>query len=457
MSRRAVIIGGTFNPFTNAHRQMIVEAAGVFPEADIFCVPSNLNYISAWKDLPTDRVFSGADRLQVIRQSLDDIKNCTVSDCEINGGLSGKTYDTVEYFRNELGYEQVVICMGSDKLFEIKKWYKSEELVRNVEKIILFTRGEKLADCKEAFVRNLCDKIIEIDFDYPTLSSSSIRALYEEGKLSKIQELVPKPVYEYLKGASEMFTNEKFNVEKVTEDLLNWIRDWFESNGRNCNAIIGISGGKDSTVCAGLCAAALGPDRVVGVMMPNGIQPDIDDSKKICEHLGIKHVVFNIKDAVDGELAELERVAKELGTEITPQTKINLPPRIRMATLYAVGQSMNGRVINTCNLSEDYVGYSTRYGDAAGDVSLLANLTVDEVKQIGRYLKLPLDLVEKAPSDGLCGKTDEDNLGFKYNELDRYIRTGVCEDEAKKKLMDEKHVRNLFKLLPMPHFEYDGN
>ena len=237
-----------------------------------------------------------------------------------------------------------------------------------------------------------------------------------------------------------------FDAEKVKNQCVQWIREFFEENGPDCNAIVGISGGKDSSVVAALCVEALGKDRVIGVLMPNGIQHDIDMAKLLVEHLGIRHYVINIKDAVDG-------LINRLGFEPTVQTRTNIPPRIRMATLYAVGQSHNGRVANTCNLSEDWVGYSTRYGDAAGDFSPCSNLTVQEVKQIGRLLKLPEVLVEKVPIDGLCGKTDEENLGFTYAELDRYIRTGEIEDLEKKERIDMLHRRNLFKLRMMPAFE----
>ena len=149
----------------------------------------------------------------------------------------------------------------------------------------------------------------------------------------------------------------------------------------------------------------------------------------------------------------LEQV-QESGVEIRNQTRVNLAPRIRMATLYAVSQSKNGRVANTCNLSEDWVGYSTRYGDMAGDFSPLSRLTVQEVKAIGKHLGLPINLVEKVPSDGLTGNTDEDNLGFTYATLDRYIREGVCEDEKTKARIDYLHRVNEFKLKPLPAFEY---
>ncbi len=246
-----------------------------------------------------------------------------------------------------------------------------------------------------------------------------------------------------------------FDVKKVKEDLVKWIQDWFKENGDGCNAAIGISGGKDSTVTAALLVEALGKDRVFGVLMPNGVQADIGDSKKVVEFLDIKNITVNIKDAVDAEKETVLNALKTVGKEeLTEQTIINLPPRIRMATLYAVSQTVNGRVINTCNLSEDWVGYSTRYGDSAGDVSPLANLTVDEVKKVGIELGIPRDLVYKTPSDGLCGKTDEDNLGFTYEVLDNYLRTGICEDREVQDLIDNKHVNNKFKLELMKSYKY---
>ena len=238
-----------------------------------------------------------------------------------------------------------------------------------------------------------------------------------------------------------------FQAEEVKNKCVAWIQEFFEENGPGCNAIVGISGGKDSSVVAALCVEALGRERVIGVLMPCGVQADIDMAKKLVKHLGIKSYEVNIEAAVQGLLSSM--------TGITPteQTKTNLPPRIRMATLYAVSQSMNGRVANTCNLSEDWVGYSTRYGDAAGDFSPLSKLTVTEVKAIGRVLGLPAELVDKVPIDGLCGKTDEENLGFTYATLDRYIREGVCEDDALREKIDTMHKRNLFKLELMPCFE----
>ena len=237
-----------------------------------------------------------------------------------------------------------------------------------------------------------------------------------------------------------------FDAENVKNQCVQWIRDFFRQNGPDCNAIVGISGGKDSSVVAALCVEALGKERVIGVLMPCGQQHDIDMAQLLVTHLGIKHYTINIQGAVEAMKAAMP-------FDLSTQSRTNLPPRIRMTTLYAVAQSHNGRVANTCNLSEDWVGYSTRYGDAAGDFSPCSHLTVQEVKAIGRVLGLPEVLVEKVPIDGLCGKTDEENLGFRYAELDRYIRTGEIDDPEKKAKIDRLHRLNQFKLELMPAFQ----
>ncbi|MCI5948036.1 MAG: NAD(+) synthase [Oscillospiraceae bacterium] len=243
----------------------------------------------------------------------------------------------------------------------------------------------------------------------------------------------------------------EFDAKKVKEELVLWIKNWFKENGDGCKGVLGISGGKDSSVTAALLVEALGKENVVGVMMPNGEQFDIDVSIALAKHLGIKAVTVNIKDSFSGLVSQLENS----GIELSRQAEINLAPRLRMAAVYAVSQSVNGRVANTCNLSEDWVGYATRYGDGAGDFSPLSKLTVQEVKALGRELGLPEMFVEKVPIDGLCGKTDEDNLGFTYAVLDKYIRTGVCEDEKTKEKIDRMHKANLFKLQLMPVFPYE--
>ncbi|MGN0354669.1 MAG: NAD(+) synthase [Muricoprocola sp.] len=248
------------------------------------------------------------------------------------------------------------------------------------------------------------------------------------------------------------------NPEQVKNEIVQWIRDYFEKNGPKCDAVVGVSGGKDSSVTAALLAEALGKDRVVGVMMPNGVQSDISDSKEIISLLGIKSLTVNIKAGAEGLSGAINEALAEADLEGVPvlsrDSMINMPPRLRMSTLYAVAQALpnGGRVANTCNRSEDYIGYSTKYGDAAGDFSPLANLLVHEVIQLGEVLGLPEKLTRKVPSDGLCGLSDEDKIGFTYAVLDHYVLTGECEDEEIKKKIDRMHALNLHKLQLMPTF-----
>ncbi|MCR5294384.1 MAG: NAD(+) synthase [Lachnospiraceae bacterium] len=246
---------------------------------------------------------------------------------------------------------------------------------------------------------------------------------------------------------------------KTKDALIAYIRNYFEENGPGAAAVVGISGGKDSSVVAALLKEALGAERVVGILMPNGIQPDIADSEAIVELLGIPHITVNIKEGFDGMVAamnsELSKGALAGTTELSRDSRINLPPRLRMSVLYAVAQALpgGGRVANTCNRSEDYIGYSTKYGDAAGDFTILSNLCVHEVIQIGEILGLPEYLTKKTPSDGLSGLSDEDKIGFTYAVLDRYILTGECEDPAIREKIDRMHRLNLHKLRLMPAFE----
>ena len=257
------------------------------------------------------------------------------------------------------------------------------------------------------------------------------------------------------------------DYEEVTKRAVEWIRDWFRANGPDSPAVIGISGGKDSSVVAALCKEALGADRVFGVMMPNGEQPDIDVSRDLIETLGIRGGTVNIRDGYLGIQHAIEtglapKRPDGFGASGEPelfglsrQAAINLGPRLRMATLYAVSQCLDGRVSNNSNRSEAYVGYATRWGDSVGDFAPLRNLTVTEVRTVGRILGLPARFVEKAPSDGLSGKTDEDALGFTYEALDTYILTGFCDDPAVKEAIDRRHAANRFKLEPMPMFELE--
>ena len=233
-------------------------------------------------------------------------------------------------------------------------------------------------------------------------------------------------------------------------ECINWIKDYFKDNPDG-KAIIGISGGKDSTIAAALCVEALGADRVIGVMMPNGAQNDINDSYEVVRILGIEPIEINIGRAYKA-LTDILKL--EYGVDILPSiVTTNTPARIRMTTLYMVaGMYPNSRVVNTCNRSEDYVGYSTKYGDAAGDFSPLGNLTVREVLSIGDELGLPKHLVHKTPSDGMCGKSDEDNLGFTYDELDDYILGTDCVSEETIEKIERLHKATRHKYTPMPMF-----
>ena len=257
----------------------------------------------------------------------------------------------------------------------------------------------------------------------------------------------------------------EFNALEEKEKIVKWIRDWFDKNGPKATAVVGLSGGKDSTIVAALLKEALGAERVMGVLMPRGIQPDIEDSKSVVEMLGIPAVIINVGPAADALTESIKNAefygpgTKEVFAEdsvpITRDLKINIPPRIRMSTLYAVAQSLpnGGRVANTCNKSEDYVGYSTKYGDAAGDFSPLSDFTVREVLAIGEALGLSERLVHKTPSDGLSGMSDEEKLGFTYEMLDEYILTGKCPDEEIKKKIDRLHTINEHKLKVIPSYK----
>lgn len=250
-----------------------------------------------------------------------------------------------------------------------------------------------------------------------------------------------------MKADSEMIG--MFDANKVKKQLVAWISDYFRANSSTATkAVVGISGGKDSSVTAALCTEALGKERVLGVLMPHGIQEDIDVSYEICRILEIPHIEIDI----EGPVGSLFKEMRMKGLDLSDVTVINTPARMRMTTLYAVSGTVGGRVANTSNLSEDWVGYVTKFGDSAGDFAPLSNLTSGEVRSIGRELGLRWKFIDKTPIDGLCGRTDEESLGFTYEVLDRYIREGICEDTDTKENIDRLHCMSLHKVNPMPSF-----
>ena len=241
---------------------------------------------------------------------------------------------------------------------------------------------------------------------------------------------------------------------KMKEALVEYIKDVFSAHtgSEGCKAIIGISGGKDSTVAAALCAEALGPHRVIGVMMPCGIQKDIADSRQVIESLGIRGYTIDIAPMYNS----LRSSMRDNNMSISEQTDINIQPRLRMTTLYAVAQSNNGRVINNTNLSEFYVGYGTKYGDLAGDFALFRYLRKTDVVEIGKLCdKIPKHLIIKPPADGLTGMTDEDKFGFTYDQLDEYLLTGRCADKQVRDKIESLRSRAIRcgKRLPVRCFE----
>ena len=247
-----------------------------------------------------------------------------------------------------------------------------------------------------------------------------------------------------------MPNNEGFNAQKEILNIVDHIRHYFAKNGSpNTKAVIGISGGKDSTIAAALLVRALGPERVIGVRMPNGYQIDSDDAARVCTTLGIVNYVINIGEAYDHLVADF------VGTNLhmNDQIATNTPARLRMATLYMVAAAVGGRVINTGNASELYVGYTTKYGDLAGDYAILRDFCVEEVYAIGDALEeLPADLVHKAPSDGMSGLTDEDNMGFTYAVLDDYLLRGITPSAEILQMIVRRHNRNKHKeVINLPH------
>lgn len=251
----------------------------------------------------------------------------------------------------------------------------------------------------------------------------------------------------------------KFDSKTAANGCIQYVKDMFTANSKVHYAVIGVSGGKDSTVDAAICAKALGPDRVIGVLMPNGKQADLQDAVDVVNYLGIKYIYYNIGDIYDLMISRAESDAGMLrlagGKEVvTRQARENLPPRLRMAALRFIAQCYNGFVCNNCNASETFIGYTTIDGDNRGDFAPIKDFTVTEVIEIGRHLGIPERFLVKPPADGLCGKTDEEKIGIPYSVIDRYIRTGKCEDEDLRDNIIAMHNASAFKREHMSYYHY---
>lgn len=241
-------------------------------------------------------------------------------------------------------------------------------------------------------------------------------------------------------------------ITNIKEDLVLWIQNMMEKTGGN-KAILGISGGKDSSITAALCKEALGSENIIGVIMPDGVQEDISFAYGICEELNITCIKLPINTITSEFLQLIDHKNQGIIQDISEDSKINLPARVRMTLLYALSQSIPAsRVVNTGNLSENWIGYTTLYGDNTGAFAPLGNLTSHEVIQIGRFLGLPEKYLIKPAADGLTGETDEDVLGFSYETLNKYIRQGILPEESIKEKIDQMHEKSRFKFDLIPTF-----
>ncbi len=226
-------------------------------------------------------------------------------------------------------------------------------------------------------------------------------------------------------------TEYRFNAEKARDGLVEAVRSIAASQGFD-KVVVGISGGKDSTVTAALCARALGKENVYGVMLPDGVQKDLSDSLRVCGALGIRRRIVNIGTLHDALKAVTDQLGPASGegeftVPVSRQSDINVGPRLRMTVLRYIAQALGARLAGTGNLSEATVGYCTKDGDTSCDFAVLGALTSVEVVAVGSVMpEIPRDLVEKTPSDGLTGKSDEENLGLSYRDIHLFIREGTC-------------------------------
>lgn len=436
---RIGLFGGTFNPIHNGHIAIAKTAKEIFNLDDVYFIPAGNPYMKDKNELA-----SFDDRCMMVAKAIKPYDWAWLGTDELPSRPS-YTAETLKRWKSVCPNASYYLIFGQDAYEQMGTWKDYEYILENSQIIVAARNADEVKELyghKDSFHWFYCNH---------KESSTEIRDRVNEGY--DISDMTPAEVVEYI-NAHQLYIKPTFNAPRVTRELIKWIRDKMNSFSKESKAVIGISGGKDSTIVAALCAAALGPDRVYGVTMPNGTQADIDDSLRVIDFLEIHHIPFNIQAITNA--CKLECT---LGMDIAPSkdAMINMPARVRMTMLYMVAQTLgNAFVINTCNLSEDWVGYSTWHGDSAGDFSPLARLTTEEVVEVGNELELPYDLTHKKPSDGLCGQTDEDKLGFTYEVLNKYIRTGQIEDPAIKEKIDRMHEKNLFKLQPLDYFDYEG-
>ena len=449
--KRIGYFGGTFDPIHNGHLKLAKTVMDkMFLDAVVF-IPSGESY---QKTNVTPAIY----RVEMVQKAIAPYYDFICDTMDVNRDGPTYTVDTVKYIMYNYIRDDEIIpywIMGADAFLNIKT-YKNYEKILSMINIIIVDRGDRWEEIKKLTDELRSERYCE-GFDYVTFndntSSTEIRELINQGRIAEAN--IPTSVYDYI------LTNglyKSFNGCAAAQYVINWIRNKMNGFNEKSKAVIGISGGKDSTVMAALCVRALGKDRVIGVRLPNGVQSDLDDARRVCDLLGIRSFEMNIEKTYYHTIYDIERYVP---VDTTEACRINIAPRLRMTYLYAVAQTIgNAFVINTCNLSEDWVGYSTWHGDSAGDFSPLAKYTSEEVVAIGDALGLPYDLTHKTPADGLCGKTDEDNLGFTYHELNEYIRGREEPAPEIKALIDKKHKANLFKLQPLdtcPYYKGEEN
>ena len=436
------LFGGTFNPIHRGHLQVATTAKFNLDLDEVWFIPAGIPYM---KD--PNEVACYDDRRNMVELAIDGYKWASIACLELPDRPS-YTADTIRTIKSVDKVNEYYLILGEDAYEQLGTWKEYEYILDNVN-IFVVARGGEGHKVNELYGHPSTFFYNTITYD---TSSTEIRKSIKVGNMKLLKKL-PSAVLEYIK-VHKLYRGEGFNAEATKNQIVKWIRNKMNGFGANTNAVIGISGGKDSSVVAALCVEALGADRVYGVTMPDGAQADLEDSYRLINHLRIHHIPFNIQAITNA--CKLECVIG-MDCEASKDAMINMPARIRMTMLYMVAQTLgHSFVVNTCNLSEDWVGYSTWHGDSAGDFSPLAKLTSEEVVAIGDACGLPHDLTHKTPSDGLCGQTDEDKLGFTYATLNKYIRTGEIDDINVKKKIDMMHEKNKFKLEPLDYFNYEG-